>query len=88
MLDQDFIKDASKAKMPIDHTSIPVAFSKVDQEVAWFLAAYGHMGFKVYHSPVPGVVGSATKLVPFFGSLDSITTSLPFQTTQSSSALT
>lgn len=65
MLDQDFIKDGTKSKMPIDHTSIPVPFSKVDQEVAWFLAAYGHMGFKVYHSPVPGVVGVGDETGPF-----------------------
>lgn len=51
--------------MPVDHTSLPVPFSKVDQEVAWFLAAYGHMGFKVSHSPVPGVVGIKDETGPF-----------------------
>ena len=43
--------------MPVDHTSLPVPFSKVDEEVAWFVAAFGHMGLKVIQSPVPGIVG-------------------------------
>ncbi|KAK5046607.1 hypothetical protein LTR84_007368 [Exophiala bonariae] len=51
--------------MPIDHTSLPVPFSKVDEEVAWLIAAYGHMGFKVHKSPVPGVVGVGDETGPF-----------------------
>lgn len=51
--------------MPVNHTSLPVPFSKVDQEVAWFLAAYAHMDFKQFQSPVPGVVGISDETGPF-----------------------
>lgn len=43
--------------MPIDHTCLITPFSKVDDEVAFFLAAFAHMGLKEYARPVPGVVG-------------------------------
>ncbi|KEF58512.1 lactoylglutathione lyase [Exophiala aquamarina CBS 119918] len=43
--------------MPVDHTSLAVPLSKVELEVAFFLAAYAHMGFKDAIRPVPGVVG-------------------------------
>ena len=43
--------------MPLDHTSLPVAFSKVDAEVSFFLTAFAHMGVKEHARPVPGVVG-------------------------------
>lgn len=65
MLDIDPSVLAAKTKMPVDHTSLPVPFSKVDEEVTWLIAAYGHMGFKVHKSPVPGVVGVGDETGPF-----------------------
>ncbi|EXJ57705.1 uncharacterized protein A1O5_12495 [Cladophialophora psammophila CBS 110553] len=43
--------------MPIDHMSYAVPFSKVDDEVAFLLAAFSHMGLKEFFRPAPGVVG-------------------------------
>jgi len=43
--------------MPIDHTSLPVPFSKVDDEVNFITAALGHMGIKEMMRPHSGVVG-------------------------------
>ena len=43
--------------MPIDHTSLPVPFYKVDAEVNFMVAALGHMGIKEFMRPVAGVVG-------------------------------
>ncbi|KIW24210.1 uncharacterized protein PV07_09938 [Cladophialophora immunda] len=43
--------------MSIHHMSYSVHFSKVDDEVAFLLAAFGHMGLKEFLRPVPGVVG-------------------------------
>ncbi|EXJ78940.1 hypothetical protein A1O3_08440 [Capronia epimyces CBS 606.96] len=42
--------------MPIDHTSLPVPFSKVDDEVNFILAAFKHVGVKEFIR-YPGVVG-------------------------------
>ncbi|KAH0844093.1 hypothetical protein AYO21_02152 [Fonsecaea monophora] len=43
--------------MSCHHLSYPVAFSKVDAEVAFLVGAFGHMGLKEFMRPVPGVVG-------------------------------
>ncbi|KIX95853.1 uncharacterized protein Z520_08561 [Fonsecaea multimorphosa CBS 102226] len=43
--------------MSIHHMSFPVPYSKVDNEVAFLAAAFGHMGLKEFLRPVPGVVG-------------------------------
>ncbi|OAP59138.1 hypothetical protein AYL99_06436 [Fonsecaea erecta] len=43
--------------MSLHHLAYPVPFSKVEDEVAFLLAAFGHMGLKEVMRPAPGVVG-------------------------------
>lgn len=51
--------------MPVDHTSLAVPLSKVDEEVAFLLAAFAHMGLKEVMRPVAGVVGVGDETGPF-----------------------
>ncbi|KIW50117.1 hypothetical protein PV05_11735 [Exophiala xenobiotica] len=45
---------------PVDHVSLPCHFSKVGAEVAFLVAAFGHMGLKELIRFGPGVVGLGT----------------------------
>ncbi|ETI28239.1 hypothetical protein G647_00688 [Cladophialophora carrionii CBS 160.54] len=51
--------------MPLDHISYSVHFSKFDDEVAFLLASFGHMGLKEFTRPAPGVVGLGEECQPW-----------------------
>ncbi|KAF4554343.1 Hypothetical protein D9617_4g000960 [Elsinoe fawcettii] len=54
-----------QAPLRIDHTSLSVPQSKLEDIVKFLLASLGHMGFKEFMRPVPNAVGLGDQ-TPFF----------------------
>lgn len=52
--------------MPVDHYTLQVPASKMEELIAFLLASLGHMGIKEHYRPIPEVAGLGDPDRPYF----------------------